>query len=74
MFLFHLKSFFGTQIIYIFFLTFSHVGKRFNQKDEVNFKTYDVTTWESSNCNRHIAQCLKKLRQEDNEILSANII
>ena len=37
-----------------------HVEKRLDQKDEVNFKIYDVTAWETNNCNTHIAQYLKK--------------
>ena len=37
-----------------------HVEKRLDQKDEVNFKIYDVTAWETNNCNTYIAQYLKK--------------
>ena len=29
-------------------------------KDKVNFKIYDVTTWETNNCNTHIVQYLRK--------------
>ena len=28
--------------------------KRLDQKDKVNFKMYDVTTWLRNNCNTHI--------------------
>ena len=28
-------------------LPFGHVEKRFGQKDEVNFKIYDLTTWKT---------------------------
>ena len=39
---------------------FSHVEKRLDQKDKVNFKIYDVTAWGANNCNIHIVQYLKK--------------
>ena len=34
--------------------------KRLDEKDEVNIKIYDVTTWLTNNCNTHIAQYFKK--------------
>ena len=34
--------------------------KRLDHKDKVDFKTHDVTTWLTNNCNRHIAQYLTK--------------
>ena len=34
--------------------------KRLDQKDKVNFKIYDVTTWLTKNYNTHIAQYLTK--------------
>ena len=40
----------------------------FDKKDQVNFKSYDVTAWLTNNCNRHNAQYLEKQRQSDNEI------
>ena len=40
--------------------------------EKVNFEIYDVTTRERNNCNTHITQYLKTLRQSDNEICSAN--
>ena len=40
----------------------------------VNFKIYDVTEWTTNNYNTHNAQYLKKLRQPDNEIWSADRI
>ena len=43
------------------------------EKRKVNFKIYDVKTWETNNCHAHIAQYLKKLRQSDNDIWSVNI-
>ena len=53
---------------------FSRVEKWLDQKDKVNFKIYDITTWETNNCNTHITQYLKKEKQSDNEIESANRI
>ena len=34
--------------------------KRLDEKDKANFKIYDVTAWETNNCNTHIAQYLKR--------------
>ena len=48
--------------------------KRLDGKDKVNFKSYDVTTWVTNNCNTHIAKYLKKLRQPGNEVWSVNRI
>ena len=31
-----------------------------DKKAKVKFKNFDVTNWERNNCNRHIAQYLKK--------------
>ena len=39
---------------------YGHVGKRLDKKAKINFKVYDVTTWETNNYNKHIAQHLKK--------------
>ena len=35
----------------MFVLIFSSVEKRLDLKDQVSFKFYDVTTWETNNCN-----------------------
>ena len=35
---------------------FGRVEKLLNQKDKIYFKIYDVKTWETNNCNTHIAQ------------------
>ena len=43
---------------------FGHVGKWFDKKAKVDFKIYDVTNWETNNCNTHIVQDLKKQRQQ----------
>ena len=37
------------------------------QRQKVNFKTYDVTTWLTNNYNKRIAQYLTKKKQPDNE-------
>ena len=39
---------------------FGRVGKPFEKKVKVNFKIYDVATWETNNYNTHITQNLKK--------------
>ena len=46
-FYFTLKDFFVLKIFKCFSWIFGHVGKRFNYKDKVNFKIYDVATWET---------------------------
>ena len=53
---------------------FGYAEKRLDQKDQVNFKIYDVTTWEANSCNTHITQYLDDERQSDNEIWSDNEI
>ena len=37
-----------------------HVGKQLDQKANVNFKMYGITSWETSNYNIYITQYLKK--------------
>ena len=61
------KMFFTLNTLLVLILTFlswifSHVEKRLDQKNKVNFKIYEVTTWLKSNCNcnTHIDQYLKK--------------
>ena len=39
---------------------FGHVTKRFDKKDKVNFKFYDVTAWLANNRKTHIAQYFEK--------------
>ena len=46
--------------------------KPFDQKDMVNFKIYDVTTWLTNSYNMHIGQYLTKKKQQNNEIWSIN--
>ena len=45
-FIFHLKSSFCSQDIYIFVLTILVIlKKRLDKKDKVNFKIFNITTW-----------------------------
>ena len=39
---------------------FDDAAKKLDNKAKVNFKVYDIATWETNNCNSHIAQNLKK--------------
>ena len=61
LFYFTLKAFFILKIFYklssYFFIL---VKKQLDQKDKVDFKIYDVTSWLINNCNKHIDQYLKK--------------
>ena len=54
-FYFNLKALFILKIFKFLPCFFGHVEKQFDLKDKVNFKFYDVTTWETNNCNAHIA-------------------
>ena len=47
---------------------FGHVEKQLDQKDKVNFKIYNATTWVTENCNTYVNQYLKKERQSGNDI------
>ena len=42
--------------------------KLLDQKDWVNFKIFDVTTWSTNYYNTHIARCPTKKKNPDNEI------
>ena len=53
---------------------FGHVEKWLDQKDKINFKIYDITTWLANDCNIHFDQYLKKHRQSGSEIWSVNTI
>ena len=59
-FYFTLKARLVLKIFNFFSCLFGDVEKRFDWKDKVNFKNYDVATWETNNCNAHITQYLKK--------------
>ena len=49
---------------------FGCVEKRLDQKDKINFKIYDVTTWLANNYKTHIDQY--RMRCSGNEIWSVN--
>ena len=58
------KPFFFLKFLSFYPDFFFHLGKRLDKKAKVNFKTYDVTSWETNNYNKHIAQHLKNIMQE----------
>ena len=49
---------------------FRHIGKQLDKKAKVNFKTYEVTNWETNNNNEHTAQYLKKQRTKQSCLIS----
>ena len=53
-FYFTLKSLFVLEILTLLFWLCGHIEKRFDWKDKVNFKIYDVIIWSINNCNTHI--------------------
>ena len=57
---FTLKVLFALKIFKFLFWLFGHVEKRLDYKDKLNFKTCDVTTCLTNNCNAHIDLYLKK--------------
>ena len=57
-----LKALLVLKIFKLLLSNFCHVEKQLDQKDKVNFKIYDVTTWLTNNCNTYIDQYLKKYR------------
>ena len=68
-FYFTLKAFFVFKIFKFLSWLQGQVGKQLDMKDKVNFKNYDITTWETGTI-----LYLKKKRQSDNEIWSVNIV
>ena len=48
-----LKVLFILKIFKFLIWLFGYVEKWLDQKDKVDFKIYDVATWETSNCNTH---------------------
>ena len=50
-FLSTLKALFILKIFKLLSWVFRHVEKLVDQKDKVNSKIYDVTTWKTNNCN-----------------------
>ena len=59
-FYFTLKALFVLKIFKFLSWLFDHVEKQLDQKDQVNLKSYYVTSWETYNCNTHVTQYLKK--------------
>ena len=70
-FYFTSKALFVLKIFKFLSRLFGHVLK-LDQKNNVNFKFYDVTAWLTNNCNTDIAQYLENQKQSDNEIQSVN--
>ena len=71
---FTLKALFDLKIFKVLSWHFSHVEKRLDYKNKVNFKIYDVITWQTDNCNTRINKYLEKQGQSGNEICSINTI
>ena len=59
-FYFTLKAPFVYEILTFLFQLFGHVGKRLDDKANLDFKLYDVTNWMTINCNTYVARYLKK--------------
>ena len=57
-----------------FYIDFKLCRKTADKKVNVNFKIYGLRDWATNNCNKHIAQYLKKKRQSGNEIWLVNKI
>ena len=62
-FYFILKALFVLKLFNFLLWRFGHVGKRLDQKGKINFKIYDMITWLTNNCNTHIDQEVKAIRQ-----------
>ena len=61
-FYFIFKALFILKIFQFLSRRFGHVGELLDQKDQVNFKLYDITTSGTNNCNAYIPQYLKKYK------------
>ena len=59
-FYFILNALFVLKIFKFLSRLFAHLEKWLGEKDKVNFKIHDLTTWLTNNCNTHIAQYLMK--------------
>ena len=59
-FYFILKVLFVLKIFKFLSWLFGHVEKQLDQKDKVNLKIFDVTSWLTYNYNTHIAEYLTK--------------
>ena len=55
-----LKALFALEIFKFFSWPFDFVEKRLDAMARVNFKIRIITDWTANNCNKHIAQYLKK--------------
>ena len=51
-----MKARFFLKILKVLSWLFGHAEKRFDEKNKVNFKIYDVTNWLTINCNTYIHQ------------------
>ena len=62
---------------YLSFLSrlFGHVKKRLDQKDKVNFKIYDVTTWLTNNCYifSNISRCKGNQTMKFGQLIKCNM-
>ena len=54
------KAIFVLKIFKFLSSLFDHIAKQLDNKDTINFKFYDVTTWLTNSCYRHIVQYLEK--------------
>ena len=56
---------------YLNFLSslFGHVSKRLGQKNNFNFKLYELTAWLTSSCNTHISHILYVSRRKGNQTM-----
>ena len=59
-FYFILKALFMLKIFKFLSRLLGHVKERFDSKDKVNFKLYDITTWLRNNGNKHSMHYLTK--------------
>ena len=59
-FYFILNALFVLKIFKFLSRLFAYLEKWLGEKDKVNFKIHDLTTWLTNNCNTHIAQYLMK--------------
>ena len=55
-FYFMIKGLSVLKILKVFPDFCGHVGKQLDDTAKINFKIYDVTDWEASDLNTHIAQ------------------
>ena len=60
-YLFQWKSFKKTNVPCLIWKAVFIIGKRLDKKAKVNFKSYDVTKWNTKNYNKHIPKYLKHI-------------